>query len=69
MGTSQAGIDDETINRQREVRDVYYQEYLRAEAIEVEGVVDTLAGLSEYVRMATVTTVTTAKRVDFELIH
>lgn len=61
-----AGIDEETISRQRAVRDEYYQEYLRTEAIEIEGVIETLAELSEYVRMAIVTT---AKRVDFELIH
>ena len=61
-----AGIDEQTISRQREVRDAYYQEYLRTEAIEIEGVVDTLAELSKYVRMAIVTT---AKRVDFEIIH
>jgi HAD superfamily hydrolase (TIGR01509 family) len=61
-----AGIDEQTISRQREVRDEYYQEYLRTEAIEIEGVIETLAELSKYVRMAIVTT---AKRVDFELIH
>lgn len=61
-----AGIDEQTISRLREVRDVYYQEYLRTEPIEVEGVVETLAELSKYVRMAIVTT---AKRVDFEIIH
>jgi HAD superfamily hydrolase (TIGR01509 family) len=61
-----AGIDDATISRQREVRDVYYREYLRTEAIEIDGVVDTLAELSKYVRMAIVTT---SKRVDFEIIH
>ena len=61
-----AGIDEQTISRQREVRNQYYQEYLRTEAIEIEGVIETLAELSKYVRMAIVTT---AKRVDFELIH
>jgi len=61
-----AGIDEQTISRQRESRDEYYQEYLRTEAIEIEGVVEALAELSRYVRMAIVTT---AKRVDFELIH
>ena len=61
-----AGIDEQTISRQREVRNDYYQEYLRTEAIEIEGVVETLAELSKYVRMAIVTT---AKRVDFEIIH
>lgn len=61
-----AGIDEQTISRQREVRNEYYQEYLRTEAIEIEGVVEALAELSKYVRMAIVTT---AKRADFELIH
>ena len=61
-----AGIDERTISRQREVRNDYYQEYLRTEAIEIEGVVETLAELSKYVRMAIVTT---ARRVDFEIIH
>src|SRR6187431_1391323 len=62
----EAGIDEQTISKQREVRDAYYQEYLRTEAIEIEDVVETLAELSKYVRMAIVTT---SKRVDFELIH
>jgi HAD superfamily hydrolase (TIGR01509 family) len=60
------GIDEQTIGRLREVRNDYYQEYLRTEAIEIEGVVETLAELSKYVRMAIVTT---AKRADFEIIH
>ncbi|GCE15394.1 HAD family hydrolase [Tengunoibacter tsumagoiensis] len=61
-----AGIDEETISRQREIRNEYYQDYLRTEAIEIEGVVETLAELSQYVRMAIVTT---AKRADFDIIH
>jgi HAD superfamily hydrolase (TIGR01509 family) len=61
-----AGVDEQTISRQRNVRDAYYQEYLRTEAIEIDGVVDALAELSAYVRMAIVTT---ARRVDFEIIH
>jgi HAD superfamily hydrolase (TIGR01509 family) len=61
-----AGVDEETISRQREARDAYYQDYLRTEAIEIEGVVDALAELSHHVRMAIVTT---ARRADFELIH
>jgi HAD superfamily hydrolase (TIGR01509 family) len=61
-----AGVDERTINKQREVRNAYYQEYLRTEAIEIDGVVEALADLSQYVRMAIVTT---AKRADFELIH
>ena len=61
-----AGVDEQTINRQRDVRNAYYQEYLRTEAIEIDGVVDALADLSRYVRMAIVTT---ARRADFDVIH
>jgi HAD superfamily hydrolase (TIGR01509 family) len=61
-----AGVDEQTISRKREVRDGYYQEYLRTEAIDIEGVVETLIELSKYVRMAIVTS---AKRVDFDIIH
>ena len=61
-----AGIDEQAISRQRKVRDHYYQDYLRTEAIEIDGVVEALAELSKYVRMAIVTT---AKRADFEVIH
>ena len=61
-----AGVDDHTIDTLREVRNAYYQEYLRTEAIEIDGVVGALAELSHYVRMAIVTT---SKREDFELIH
>lgn len=61
-----AGIDEQTISRQRAARDHYYQEYLRTKAIEIDGVVEALAELSKYARMAIVTT---AKRADFEIIH
>jgi HAD superfamily hydrolase (TIGR01509 family) len=61
-----AGIAEDAISRQRAARDEYYQEYLRTEDIEIEGVIDALAELSKYVRMAIVTT---AKRADFEVIH
>ncbi|SNY23633.1 haloacid dehalogenase superfamily, subfamily IA, variant 3 with third motif having DD or ED [Paractinoplanes atraurantiacus] len=61
-----AGVDEQTISRQRRVRDEYYQEYLRTEAIEIDGVEEVLAELSRHVRMAIVTT---AKRADFDLIH
>ena len=61
-----AGIDDHTVDRLREVRNAYYQEYLLTEPIEIDGVVEALTELSRYVRMAIVTT---SKREDFELIH
>jgi HAD superfamily hydrolase (TIGR01509 family) len=61
-----AGVDEETIDRQRARRNSYYQEYLRTEDIEIAGVVEALAELSHHVRMAIVTT---ARREDVELIH
>lgn len=61
-----AGLDEQTISRQRLVRNDYYQEYLRTEAIEIDGVMDALAELAQCVRMAIVTT---SKRADFEVIH
>jgi len=61
-----AGIDEQVLGTRRAARDAYYQEYLRTEAIEIEGVVEALAELSEYARMAIVTT---ARRTDFDLIH
>lgn len=60
------GVPDEVVDRLRVLRDRYYQEYLRTEPIEIDGVVEVLDALSERVRMAIVTT---AKRVDFDLIH
>ena len=61
-----AGVDEQTIGRQREIRNVYYQEYLRTEDIEIEGVLQTLAELADTYRMGIVTT---SKRADFALIH
>ncbi|MCY3734261.1 MAG: HAD family hydrolase [Chloroflexi bacterium] len=54
------------IKRGRAQRDRYYREYLTTENIEIEGVPETLAELSETHRMAIVTT---SKRPDFDLIH
>jgi len=61
-----AGIDEQALSTRRAARDAYYQEYLRTEALEIEGVAEALVELSRYARMAIVTT---AKRADFELIH
>ena len=55
-----------TINRQCDTRDDYYREYLRTEAIEIDGLVEVLRTLSGLVRMGIVTT---SKRADFDLIH
>jgi HAD superfamily hydrolase (TIGR01509 family) len=61
-----AGLNEQSLSPLRGARNAYYQEYLRTEAIEIEGVVEALAELSKYARMAIVTT---AKRADFEIIH
>ena len=61
-----AGIDEQTISRQREVRNAYYQEYLRTEDIEIEGVLETLDVLADEYKMAIITT---SKPADFALIH
>lgn len=61
-----AGVDDVTIDRLKIVRNVYYQDSLRTEPIEIDGVLDVLDELSKHARMAIVTT---SKRSDFELIH
>ena len=61
-----AGIDEQTISRHREVRNVYYQEYLRTEDIEIEGVLETLDVLAGEYRMGIITT---SRPSDFALIH
>jgi len=61
-----AGVEEETINELRAKRNQYYQEFLRTEDIEIDGVVEVLEELSNHVKMAIVTT---SKRADFELIH
>jgi HAD superfamily hydrolase (TIGR01509 family) len=61
-----AGVEEAVIDRLRVARDAYYQDHLRTEAIEIDGVVDALAELARHARLAIVTT---AKRADFELIH
>jgi len=54
------------VERQRAVRNGYYQEYLQREAIAIPGVKETLEQLSADYRMAIVTT---SRREDFDLIH
>ena len=61
-----AGVDEQTIDRQREVRNAYYQEYLRTEDIEIDGVLETLEVLAVEYRMGIITT---SKPDDFALIH
>ncbi|WP_243225717.1 HAD family phosphatase [Microbacterium sp. CIAB417] len=61
-----AGVDEQTIARQRRMRDALYEEYLRTESIAIDGVVDALADLVKVARLAIVTT---SRRSDFDLIH
>ena len=61
-----SGISEPDINRARELRNRYYQEYLVTEDIEIEGVMETLDVLAGEYRMGIVTT---SKPSDFALIH
>lgn len=60
------GASDQRIREARQRRDIRYQQYLVEQDIEIPGVAQALAELSQQYAMAIVTT---AKRVDFELIH
>lgn len=62
----QRGISEDVIVVHRSHRDQYYQEHLRTEDIEIPGVITVLKELSHSFSMAIVTT---AKKVDFEIIH
>lgn len=59
-------IDESAIAEKRAQRNLYYQNYLKNEDIEISGVEDLLSELSKDYKMAIVTT---SKRHDFELIH
>lgn len=61
-----SGISESEIDRCRELRNRYYQEYLVTEDIEIEGVLETLDILAGEYRMGIVTT---SKPSDFALIH
>ena len=65
-GARDSGISDSEIDRARELRNRYYQEYLITEDIEIEGVLETLEVLAAEYRMAIITT---SKPPDFALIH
>lgn len=60
------GISKEKIDKKRFQRDIYYQEFLKKEDIEISGVKDILKELSQEYKMAIITT---SRRVDFDLIH
>jgi HAD superfamily hydrolase (TIGR01509 family) len=61
-----AGIERDVALAKRQQRDVYYQEYLEREDIEIPGVEPVLKDLAKNHRMAIVTT---SRRADFDLIH
>lgn len=61
-----AGAPAEVLKRVRTARNTYYQEYLRTQSIDIDGVIDVLERLAGVVSMGIVTT---SKRADFELIH
>ena len=60
------GVSKEIIDRQRAIRDIYYQEFIQNEHIEIDGVVEVLEELSKTYKMGIVTT---SRRVDFDLVH
>ena len=60
------GISEERVSQHRARRDSLYQEFLLTRPIEIEGVREVLAELGAVHRMAIVTS---ARRVDFDLIH
>jgi len=60
------GFSQKEIDKKRAQRDIYYQEYIQNENIEIDGVIDTLEKLSKNYKMGIVTT---SRRVDFELVH
>ncbi|RBQ30415.1 HAD family hydrolase [Arcobacter sp. FW59] len=59
-------IDKDTIEKHRNIRDRFYQEFLQTKDIKIPKVKKTLNNLSKKYKMAIITT---SRRVDFELIH
>ena len=60
------GFSEQIIKAKRGIRDIYYQEFLTSENIEIPGVEETLSELSSRFSMAIVTT---SPRKHFDLIH
>ena len=60
------GFSQKEIDKKRTQRDIYYQEFIQNENIQIDGVVDVLEELSEHYKMGIVTT---SRRVDFDLVH
>lgn len=60
------GYSQKDIEKARNQRNLYYQEYLKSEDILISGVKEVLKELSKNYKMGIVTT---SRRVDFEIIH
>ncbi len=60
------GFSSDTVEKARDKRNELYQQYIRTQDIEIEGVKDILKALKEKYRMGIVTS---SRREDFELIH
>ena len=60
------GITKKEIDAKRVLRDIYYQEFIQTQNIEIAGVVEVLKELSKTYKMGIVTT---SRRVDFDLVH
>lgn len=60
------GFSQKEIDKKRAQRDVYYQEFIQNQDIEIDGVINVLEKLSKEYKMGIVTT---SRRVDFDLIH
>ena len=63
---SKQGFSQKAIDKQRFIRDIYYQEFIQTQTIEIEGVLEVLEELSKNYKMGIVTT---SRRVDFGLVH
>ena len=60
------GFSQNEIDKKRAQRDIYYQEYIQNENIEIDGILEVLQELSKNYKMGIVTT---SRRVDFDLVH
>ena len=60
------GFSQDEIDKKRAQRDIYYQEFIQNENIEIDGVLEVLRELSKSYKMGIVTT---SRRVDFDLVH
>ena len=60
------GFSQDEIDKKRAQRDIYYQEFIQNENIEIDGVLEVLQELSKSYKMGIVTT---SRRVDFDLVH